>query len=160
MERSPCHAAARSKVYWGPDGNVRVSADGQESARESQKALLDGLPSIRRGFATSEFGKRIGPVQATFILTERGRRFRDTFSFEPVLAGAPIERVSILLGHQSVRIAKEHYARRVQAGQKSLESDVQRHRPEENLQPEVHGGYVEVPAQSIPLKSRRRNGGG
>lgn len=31
-------------------------------------------------------------------------RFRDTFSVELLLAGEPIERVSILLGHQSVRI--------------------------------------------------------
>ncbi len=31
-------------------------------------------------------------------------RFRDTFAVELLLAGVPIERVSVLLGHQSVRI--------------------------------------------------------
>jgi integrase/recombinase XerD len=43
-------------------------------------------------------------------------RFRDTFSLELLLAGVPIERVSILLGHQSVRITK-HYAPWVTARQ-------------------------------------------
>ena len=38
-------------------------------------------------------------------------RFRDTFAVELLLAGVPIERVSILLGHQSVRITEKHYAR-------------------------------------------------
>src|SRR5262249_29557353 len=33
-------------------------------------------------------------------------RFRDTFSVELLLAGAPIERVSIFLGHSSVRITE------------------------------------------------------
>src|SRR6266576_1997264 len=37
-------------------------------------------------------------------------RFRDTFAVELLLAGVPIERVSILLGHQSVRITEKHYA--------------------------------------------------
>jgi integrase/recombinase XerD len=31
-------------------------------------------------------------------------RFRETFAVEALLAGIPLERVSILLGHQSVRI--------------------------------------------------------
>jgi len=37
-------------------------------------------------------------------------RFRDTFSVGLLLAGVPIERVSILLGHQGVRITEKHYA--------------------------------------------------
>jgi integrase/recombinase XerD len=35
-------------------------------------------------------------------------RFRDTFAVELLLAGVPIERVSVLLGHQSVRITEKH----------------------------------------------------
>jgi site-specific recombinase XerD len=34
-------------------------------------------------------------------------RFRDTFAVELLLAGVPIERVSVLLGHQSVRITEK-----------------------------------------------------
>jgi integrase/recombinase XerD len=36
-------------------------------------------------------------------------RFRDTFAVELLLAGVPIERVSILLGHTSIRITERHY---------------------------------------------------
>jgi integrase/recombinase XerD len=49
-------------------------------------------------------------------------RFRDTFSVELLLAGVPIERVSILLGHQSVRITEKHYAPWVCARQEQLEA--------------------------------------
>jgi integrase len=36
------------------------------------------------------------------------RRFPDTFAIELLLSGVPIERVSILLGHQGVRITEKH----------------------------------------------------
>jgi integrase/recombinase XerD len=51
-------------------------------------------------------------------------RFRDTFATELLLAGIPIERVSILLGHQSVRITEKHYSPWVHARQAQLESDL------------------------------------
>jgi len=37
-------------------------------------------------------------------------RFRDTFAVELLLSGVPLERVSALLGHQSVRVTERHYA--------------------------------------------------
>ena len=40
-------------------------------------------------------------------------RFRDTFAVELLLAGVPIEHVSILLGHSSIRITERHYAREI-----------------------------------------------
>jgi integrase/recombinase XerD len=66
-------------------------------------------------------------------------RFRDTFSVELLLAGVPIERVSILLGHQSVRITEKHYAPWVKARQEQLEADVRRTWPKEKQQREVTG---------------------
>jgi integrase len=51
-------------------------------------------------------------------------RFRDTFAVELLLAGVPIERVSVLLGHQSVRITEKHYAPWVRARQEQLEADL------------------------------------
>jgi integrase/recombinase XerD len=51
-------------------------------------------------------------------------RLRDTFAVELLLAGVPIERVSILLGHQSVRITEKHYSPWVRARQEQLEADV------------------------------------
>ena len=53
-------------------------------------------------------------------------RFRDTFAVELLLAGVPIDRVSVLLGHQSVRITERHYAPWVRARQEQLEADVQK----------------------------------
>ncbi|HEV8661323.1 MAG TPA: tyrosine-type recombinase/integrase [Thermoanaerobaculia bacterium] len=53
-------------------------------------------------------------------------RFRDTFSVELLLAGVPIEDVSILLGHSSVRITERAYAPWVQARQQKLETAVKK----------------------------------
>ena len=51
-------------------------------------------------------------------------RFRDTFAVELLLVGVPIERVSILLGHQSVRVTERHYNPWVRSRQEQLEADV------------------------------------
>jgi integrase/recombinase XerD len=51
-------------------------------------------------------------------------RFRDTFAVELLLAGVPIERVSILLGHQSVRITEKHHVPWVRSRQEQLEADL------------------------------------
>ena len=73
-------------------------------------------------------------------------RFRDTFSVELLLAGVPIERVSILLGHQSVRITEKHYAPWVRARQEQLEADVRRTWETPEPQRRVHGGYTKAGA--------------
>ena len=87
-------------------------------------------------------------------------RFRDMFSVELLLAGVPIERVSILLGHQSVRITEKHYAPWVRARQEQLEADVRRTWEVPEPKRRVHGGYTEKKARVIPFKSRRKIGGG
>jgi integrase/recombinase XerD len=51
-------------------------------------------------------------------------RFRDTFATELLLAGVPLERVSILLGHSSIRITERHYSPWVRSRQEQLERDV------------------------------------
>jgi integrase len=53
-------------------------------------------------------------------------RFRDTFAVELLLAGIPIERVSILLGHQSTRVTEKHYNPWVRSRQEQLEADLER----------------------------------
>jgi catechol 2,3-dioxygenase-like lactoylglutathione lyase family enzyme len=53
-------------------------------------------------------------------------RFRDTFAVELLLAGVPIERVSVLLGHQSVRITEKHYSPWAKSRQEQLEADLRK----------------------------------
>jgi len=45
---------------------------------------------------------------------------------ELLLAGVPLERVSILLGHQSTKVTEKHYSPWVAARQEQLEADVRR----------------------------------
>ena len=52
-------------------------------------------------------------------------RFRDTFSVELLNAGVPIEQVSVLLGHSSVRITEQHYAPWVKSRQEKLDADLE-----------------------------------
>jgi integrase/recombinase XerD len=51
-------------------------------------------------------------------------RFRDTFAVELLLAGVPIDQVTILLGHSSVKITEKSYAPWVKARQEQLEAAV------------------------------------
>ena len=75
-----------------------------------------------------------------------GHRFRDTFATELLLAGVPLERVSVLLGRGSVKVTEKNCSRWVRARQEQLEADVKRtwdRDPRALAQtkgtPEVHG---------------------
>jgi integrase len=47
--------------------------------------------------------------------------FRDTFAVELLNKGVPIDRVSLLLGHSSVKVTEKHYAPFVKERQQQLE---------------------------------------
>jgi integrase/recombinase XerD len=49
-------------------------------------------------------------------------RFRDTFAVELLLAGTPIEEVSRLLGHRSIRVTEKHYSAWVRSRQERAEA--------------------------------------
>ena len=51
---------------------------------------------------------------------------RDTFAVEMLLAGVPLEQVSILLGHRSIKITEKHYAPWVKARQEQLAANVRK----------------------------------
>ena len=53
-------------------------------------------------------------------------RFRDTFATELLLAGVPLEEVSILLGHSNIRITARHYSPWIRARQVRLEALVKK----------------------------------
>lgn len=51
-------------------------------------------------------------------------RLRDTFAVELILAGVSLDRVSVLLGHTSVRMTEKHYAPWIRARQQQLDEQV------------------------------------
>jgi len=53
-------------------------------------------------------------------------RFRDTLAVELLQAGVPMDRVSVILGHSSIKVTEKHYSPWVRARQEQLEADVRR----------------------------------
>src|SRR5262249_42961268 len=66
------------------------------------------------------------PVRAGQDRRRPFARFRDTFAVELLQAGVPLETVSMLLGHSSVKITEKHYKPWVKALQRRLEDEVKR----------------------------------
>jgi integrase len=52
--------------------------------------------------------------------------FRDTFAVELLLAGIPIDLVSVLLGHRSIKMTEKHYLPWVKARQDQLTISIKR----------------------------------
>jgi len=53
-----------------------------------------------------------------------GTHTGDTFAVELLLVGVPLEQVSILLGHASIKVTEKHYSPWVKARQDQLEAVV------------------------------------
>lgn len=107
---------------------------------------LEALDSVnRKYFFWSGIGERTracNPWEASLkLLFERadlGKRahphmFRDTFAVELLLAGVPIDQVSIMLGHKSVKITEKHYAPFVKARQEQIAASLMKMWPQPKL---------------------------
>jgi integrase/recombinase XerD len=85
-----------------------------------------------RGLSDTEKRAIVGDYQRAFkklyklaeVNNGHAHRWRDTFSVELLLAGIPLEQVSVLLGHQSVKVTERHYSPFVKARQVQLEAAV------------------------------------
>jgi hypothetical protein len=93
----------------------------------------------------------------------QGTRFRDTFAVELHLAAVPLERVSILLGHTSVKITERHDSPRIRKRQEQAEADVRRTWIQDPIAlletkgtPEVHKTNEPVNGMKTKRKSWRR----
>jgi integrase/recombinase XerD len=75
-------------------------------------------------------------------------RLRDTFAVGLLLEGVPMERVSVLLGHRSIRVTEKHYAPWVRARQEQLEADVKRTWASD---PAAHEGTPQVHGKSARI---------
>jgi integrase/recombinase XerD len=94
------------------------------------------------------------------VPTGHPHRFRDTFAVELLLAGVPLDRVSILLGHSSIRITERHYAPWTRSRQEQIEADLRAAWSNDPVIGEVHAGYTAKRAARTLVFSRRRFGRG
>jgi integrase len=53
-------------------------------------------------------------------------RFRHTFAIAELVAGTPIDQVSVLLGHSSIKVTEKHYAPWVKARQDQMDASIMR----------------------------------
>lgn len=114
----PPHVAKALKdVPPGPKPNQRYffwSGNGHPKS-----AVADWQRAYRRLFNLAGLEKPDGTKKRCFP-----HMFRDTFAVEMLLAGVPIDQVSILLGHKSVKITEKHYSPWVKARQDQLAESV------------------------------------
>lgn len=93
---------------------------GQRIGNLSAKGLECGL-------AVSDWQRALSRVDETAsVLDAHAHRFRDTFAVELLRSGVPLEHVSVLLGHSSIKITERHYAPWVRERQEQMEADVRR----------------------------------
>jgi integrase/recombinase XerD len=87
--------------------------------------LFTGPGSLRMETASDLWRRKLATVfKAAEIPGGHPHRFRHTFAVELLKNSVPMEEVSILLGHSSVRITEKHYASWVQARQEILKAHV------------------------------------
>ena len=86
---------------------------------DPKSAVADWQRSYRRLFKTADIRTADGEKKRC-----HPHMFRDTFAVEMLLAGVPIDQVSLLLGHASVKITEKSYAPFVKARQLQLKESV------------------------------------
>ena len=86
---------------------------------DPKSAVANWQRSYRRLFELADIRKPDGEIKRC-----HPHMFRDTFAVEMLLAGVPIDQVSLLLGHASVKITEKSYAPFVKARQIQLQESV------------------------------------
>ena len=115
----PDVAEALRKIPPGPSPNPRYFF---WSGNGSPKSVVGNWQrSFRRLFKIANLRRDDGSVKRC-----HPHMLRDTFAVEMLLAGVPLEQVSILLGHKSVKITEKHYAPWVKARQEQLAANVRK----------------------------------
>jgi integrase len=116
---------------------LRTAKTGTDVRVPLPPIALDALAATSAGsyYFWSGRGKKkscVGNYQRAFkklykiaeVENGHAHRWRDTFAVELLLAGVPLEQVSILLGHASIKVTEKHYSPWVKARQEQLEAAV------------------------------------
>lgn len=100
-----------------PNSNPRYFFWSGTGERENAKKSWD--KSLRRVFQSANLCEPDGiPKRCTAHMC------RDTFAVELLLSGVPLDQVSLLLAHDSIKVTEKHYAPFVKARQEQLEASV------------------------------------
>jgi len=104
---------------------------GPENAPEATPRISEtyffwtGQSEIQR--ATGDWQRTLKAVfRLAGIPDGHAHRFRDTLAVDLLRAGVPMDRVSVVLGHSSIKVTEKHYSPWVRARQEQLEADVRR----------------------------------
>lgn len=117
--RTSHQAESLRNIPPGPSPNPRYFF---WSGNGSPKSVVGNWQrSFRRLFKIANLRRDDGSLQRC-----HPHMLRDTFAVEMLLAGVPLEQVSILLGHKSVKITEKHYAPWVKARQEQLAANVRK----------------------------------
>jgi integrase/recombinase XerD len=116
---------------------LRTAKTGTDVRVPLPPIALDALNAIQTShyYFWSGLGKKkscVGDYQRAFkklyelakVENGHAHRWRDTFAVELLLAGIPIDQVSVVLGHRSTKVTEKHYSPWVRARQDQLESAV------------------------------------
>lgn len=113
----PYVVKALENIPAGPKPNARYffwSGNGL-----AKSVVADWQRSFRRLFEIADIRKLDGSRKRC-----HPHMFRDTFAVEMLLAEVPIDQVSTLLGHSSVKVTERHYSPFVRARQLQLQQSV------------------------------------
>lgn len=116
----PVYTVLPDSVLQALEATPRVGSKNYFWSGESKRESVAGLWEKRFKKLFDLAGVAKGQGNAV------SHRFRDTFAVGLLLAGVPIERVSIWLGHQSMRVTEKHYNPWMRSRQEQLEADVAR----------------------------------
>jgi site-specific recombinase XerD len=90
----------------------------------SKRGLAETAANVwRRSFMTAV-------VKSKFPRRGHPHMVRDTFAVEALLAGVPVDQLSLMLGHRSIRTTQDHYMPFVLARQNQLADSIRRTWPQ------------------------------
>ncbi|HMD44387.1 MAG TPA: site-specific integrase [Candidatus Acidoferrum sp.] len=134
LERARLTDDNRIRLYMAKTGEhvfVLIPAEVAQALRELPNSNPAYFFWTSRGLVKSVVASWQRTLRGLFVKAELGKRchphmLRDTFAVHYLEAGMPIDQVSMLLGHKSIKVTEKSYAPWVATRQKQLEASVRK----------------------------------